>query len=217
MLRLKKRIRALLEKNAYDEIAALALTESRAVAQLVALSYDKRNALSWRAMEAIGRTTGEMAKENPEDVRNLVGRLLWMIRDESGGIGWSVPETLGEIVKNNPKLCADIAPIIVSFHDEKMLTGGVLWAVGSIGAINDETVTYAGPVVRSFLKSPEPVLRGFAARASGALRDQSARDELMHLKDDSTAILVYENNDLVTRRISDLASHALSLLKSGPI
>lgn len=217
MLPLKKRIRSLLEKKAFAEITGLALSESRAVGQLIALSYDKKNAVSWRAMEAIGLITGEMAKESPENVRNLVGRLLWMIRDESGGIGWSVPETLGEIVKNNPKLCADIAPVIVSFHDEKMLTAGVLWAIGSIGAINKETVEYAGPVVRSSLKSQDPVIRGFAARAAGALRDRSSADELKQLKDDSSPIPVYENKDLVNKSVGDVASHSLSQLNAGSI
>ena len=82
--------------------------------------------MSWRAIEAVGLASKEIARTRPELVRNTVGRLLWMIRDESGGIGWSSPEMLGEIVRNNPEQFADIAPIIVSFLDEDMLSAGVL-------------------------------------------------------------------------------------------
>jgi len=36
-------------------------------------------------MEAIGLGAKEISKTDPAAVRNIVGRLLWMIRDESGG------------------------------------------------------------------------------------------------------------------------------------
>ncbi|MBI5663620.1 MAG: hypothetical protein HZC49_00820 [Nitrospirae bacterium] len=158
---LKKEVLNLLEQKKYQEIMHTSASFHKIMNVLVSLSYDKNKYISWRAIEAIGLISKEIAKSDTETVRNIVGRLLWMIRDESGGIGWSVPETLGEIVRNNPQLCADIAPIIASFHDEKMLTAGVLWALGRIGKINDQTVGYAIPIIlaRSRFASSEWVAK----------------------------------------------------------
>ncbi len=140
MLPLKKEIIDLLEKRRYEDIINLSPSPNKVISVLITLSYDKTLRISWRAIEAIGLISKEIAKSDPGTVRNIAGRLLWMIRDESGGIGWSVPEILGEIVRNNPGLCSDLAPIIASFHEEKMLTAGVLWALGRIGKINNETL-----------------------------------------------------------------------------
>ena len=149
----KKEVISLLEQKKYEEILKVSASVHKIINILISLSYDKKQYIAWRAIEAIGLVSKELAESDAETVRNIVGRLLWMIRDESGGIGWSVPETLGEIVRHNPQLCADIAPIIASFHEEKMLTAGVLWAVGRIGRINNETVGYAIPIVLPYLQS----------------------------------------------------------------
>jgi len=105
------------------------------------------------AIEAIGILSKEIAKTRPEAVRNLIGRLLWMIRDESGGIGWSSPEILGEIVRNNPVLFPDVAPIIASFLDEDMLSAGVLRAIGRIGEVNTELVKHTIPNIIPYLQN----------------------------------------------------------------
>ena len=153
-----------------------------------------------------------MAKEDAEFVRNIVGRLLWMIRDESGGIGWSVPEMLGEVVKNNPVLCADIAPVIISFHEELMLATGVLWAAGSMGELSKETIEDAVPLIRPFLKSPDAVQRGYAARALGVLGVSDAKTDIDELVNDESLIPVYHNGDLQEKTVGKIAAEALSRL-----
>jgi hypothetical protein len=164
-------------------------------------------------MEAIGLATREISGSDPEIVRNVAGRLLWMIRDESGGIGWSAPEILGEIVRNNPVLCSDFAPIIASFHDEKMLCAGVLRALGRIGNINAETINYAAPIVLSYLRSDNETLRGFAAWALGEMGVKESLTELEILKDDSGSIIFYEEGELIEKKIGDIVSAALEKIK----
>src|SRR4030067_2920992 len=175
----------LLEKKQYDALVRLSFSERKILSILISLSYDKENPVSWRAIESIGLITKETAKTNPELVRNIAGRLLWMIRDESGGIGWSAPEILGEIVRNNPVLYSDIAPIIASFHEEKMLCSGVLWALGRIGKINDETVNYAFPIILSYLKSDDNTLRGYAAWTLREMGNEGSVAALENLRKDT--------------------------------
>ena len=208
----KKEVISLLEQKKYEEILKVSASVHKIINILISLSYDKKQYIAWRAIEAIGLVSKELAESDAETVRNIVGRLLWMIRDESGGIGWSVPETLGEIVRHNPQLCADIAPIIASFHEEKMLTAGVLWAVGRIGRINNETVGYAIPIVLPYLQSADPTLRGYAALALGRLGAIGAVSKLKQLSSDNNAVTFYEDGELRQKTVGGFAEEALGKL-----
>ena len=101
-MRAKKEIKRLLEESRYNELNDLFPNKRKLITLLISSTYDRTDVVAWRAMEAIGLISAKMSVDNPDFVRDLVNRLLWMIRDESGGIGWSCPEILGEIVKNNP-------------------------------------------------------------------------------------------------------------------
>jgi len=212
MLPIKKNIIDLLEKREYHKLTGLKASHHKIVNVLISLSYDKKTQLSWRAIEAVGIVAKEIAESDPEKVRNITGRLLWMLRDESGGIGWSAPEMLGEIVLNNPVLCADIAPIVLSFHYETMLTAATLRASGRIGSINDYTVSYAIPVILPYLNSEDNTIRGLAAYALGELGAIGARPRLEGLKDDNGEFDFYDNGKLKVVTVGETATIALSRL-----
>jgi len=211
----KKEIITLLEKKDYNALSKRALADGKVVSALISLSYDKDKALSWRAMEAIGLITKDLSGSDPGAVRNIANRLLWMMRDESGGIPWSAPEILGEIVKNNPDLCSDIALIITSFHDELMFTSGVLWALGRMGKINVETIDYAVPILRSYLTSADNTLRGYAAWALGEMGDRDSSGELESMKQDPGHVRFYEEGEIKDRNIGEIAASALAKINSG--
>jgi hypothetical protein len=211
----KKEIITLLEKKDYNALSKRALADGKVVSALISLTYDKDNALSWRAMEAIGLITKDLSRSDPGAVRNIANRLLWMMRDESGGIPWSAPEILGEIVKNNPGLCSDIALIITSFHDELMFTAGVLWALGRMGKINVETADYAVPIIRSYLTSADDTLRGYAARAIGEMGDVESSKELESMKHDPGHVRFYEEGEIKERNIGEIAEAALKKIRIG--
>ncbi len=194
----------------------LPLSNSRLLSTLISLTYDRKSIISYRAIEAFGIVSNEIAKTKPEIVRNAVGRLLWMIRDESGGIGWSSPELLGEIVRNSPELFSDVAPVIMSFLDEEMLASGVLIAAGRIGEANPELVAHAIPLILSYLQNPEPSLRGIAAWALGRAKVSEAEDELEKLRNDDNIISIYEEGELKEKTIGQIAEEAiLSISASG--
>lgn len=209
---LKGDIIHLLKSKEYDVLIRLSSTKNKILNILISLSYDKGNVISWRAMESIGIITKEISKSNPVFVRNLIGRLLWMIRDESGGIGWSAPEIIGEITRNNPELCSDIALVIPSFHEEKMLTAGVLRAIGRIGKRSIEMVSDALPIVCSYLRDSDPVIRGLAVWALGEIGTPETINELEGLKSDTSIIYLYDEGELKKRIISDVAQEAIGKL-----
>lgn len=211
---MKSEIVKLLTDKKYDALMKVPLGNGRLLSTLVSLTYDRKNVISYRAIEAFGIVSKEIAKTKPEIVRNAAGRLLWMIREESGGIGWSSPEILGEIVRNNPDSFSDIAPIIVSFLDEDMLAEGVLWAVGRIGEVNPELVAHAIPLILSYLHNPEPLLRGSAAWALGILCVKEAEARLKELINDSSEIIIYDKSDLHAKTVGEIAMESLARIRN---
>ena len=211
-MRLKKEIVNILSEKKYDELIKQSSNIKRVLTMLISMTYDKDNVISWRAIEAIGLITGRIAGTDPDLVRSTTGRLLWMLRDESGGIGWSAPEILGEIVRNNPALCADIATVTVSFHEEKMLTAGVMRAAGRMGRTNTEMVDYAAPIIVSCLNNPDRLIRGHAAWAAGELGVARAADRLESLRDDTDVIPFYDKEELKNSTVGEIAEAALAKL-----
>lgn len=211
---MKNEIIKLLSDKKYDALMKLPLSNGRLLSSLISLTYDRKSIISCRAIEAFGIVSKEIAKTKPELVRNAVGRLLWMIREESGGIGWSSPEILGEIVRNNPDSFSDIAPIIVSFLDEDMLAEGVLWAVGRIGERRPEMVRDVVLRVIPYLQSSDSAKRGIAAWTLGILCAEKAESRLKELINDSSEIIIYDKSELQVKTVGEIAMESLARIRN---
>ncbi len=204
---LKQEITSALQESDYKSLLELWSKDRRVIRTLISLTYDKESVIAWRAIEAIGLLTKVMSEEKSEDVRNLAGRLLWMIRDESGGIGWSAPEILGEIIRNNPELCADLVSVLISFHEEGMLRSGVLWAIGRIAEVSKGLVISALPIVVSYLNDPELHIRGMAIWSLGKIGPDSYSDVLKNLISDRRMVIIYDEGELQRTTIGELAQN----------
>ena len=56
--------------------------------------------VKWHAVSAMGRTVATLADQEMETARVVMRRFMWMLNDESGGIGWGVPEAMGDWPRN---------------------------------------------------------------------------------------------------------------------
>jgi HEAT repeat protein len=216
-MRAKKEIKKLLEENKYHELNTLFPDKRKLITLLISSTYDKSDVVAWRAMEAIGLITANMSREKPDFVRDVVNRLLWMIRDESGGFGWSCPEILSEIIKNNPELCKDIATVVASFHEEEMLKPGVMLAIGRIGNIHTYFYDFAAPIVTSYLDDPDPATRAYAAYAAGELDIPDVSDKLEEMGSDTSPVVFYEDGLLKEKTVGKIADTALAKLRLNAI
>jgi hypothetical protein len=126
---------------------------------LLSLTYDKTTLSTWRAIEAVGRLAQLMG---PLEARQAAERLLWMMREESGGNPWSGPELLGEIIRARAGELQDLLPVLASFHEEPIFTEGVLWALGRVAQVAPGLVAPFEPLARMYLASPQAALRGRA-------------------------------------------------------
>lgn len=210
---LKNNIKAALLKPDFDSIVSMALKEKRVFRILISLAYDKTELICWRAIEAIGKAAGALKKKDPDFVRNIVQRLLWSLSEESGGIGWSAPDMLGEIVINAPDVFPDIPPIILSFNEEESFLPGVLRAMGRIAeaGINGLDRSLCRDIIIRSLNDKSPFVRGIAIWAASMLKMMELKDRVSSLLKDDDSFLLYEDHGLKEISVKEMAGRFLKI------
>ncbi len=211
MNNLKESIKTDLENANFEGIASLALQEKRVFSILISLSYEKTELICWRAIEAMGKAAGALTKKDPNFVRTIVQRLLWSLSEESGGVGWSAPDMLGEIVINVPDEFSDIPPIILSFKDEESFLPGVLWAMGrmaSSGKIKLD-LPLCRDIIINALNNQSPTIRGLSLWAASALKMKDLSDKVLPLLTDNNKFLFYEDHELKEISVKDMVRRLL--------
>lgn len=208
----REQISRLLEDGDLTGLVAQAGKDNGVFRILISLSYDKESVISWRAIEAIGIIAGERAKTEPGLIRNIVQRILWMMREESGNNPWSAPEMLGEIVRNAPEEFADIAPIIASFHDEEMLRRGVLRALARISEVRAELVEDSSAVAGFYLGHGDAVTRAYALELARNLMLKEFLATAEALIHDHAVVRIYSHGDFESIAIGKIAEETVILL-----
>jgi hypothetical protein len=150
-------------------------------------------------------------------VRNTVRRILWSAREESGGMGWSAPELLGEIVRGNPRGFSDMPPIIVSLHtedEEGVFLRGVLWAVRRMAEAGVTGIEGSEEVILMGLEREEADIRGLAVMAATVLHPPGSADILSGLTGDTSRFRYYADGDFAEATVGELAQKALATIRT---
>ena len=141
--------------------------------------------IKWRAVTALGAVVANLAQDDMESARVVMRRLIWNLNDESGGIGWGVPETMGEVMARHEGLAREYVNILVSYIREdgnfleyEPLQQGVLWGLGRLAQTSPELLQDAGAHLHAFLSSEDATLRGLAAWILGLLGGPQHESEL---------------------------------------
>jgi hypothetical protein len=210
----KEQLRDWLANQRYDVIVELAGRKKRVLSFLTALTYDPEPVINWRAVEAMGLAAGRIAEDAPEFVRNHLRRLMWLLSDESGGIGWRAPEMMGEIVRNRPEQFGEFVPIIISLldmeeEDAARFRPGTLWAIGRLGEVIPDRVKAAVARVVPCLEDPNPQTRGLAAWCLGQLGAGEYLAGHDALLGDESPVDLYVDGQLVRKSVGQLARDAL--------
>jgi hypothetical protein len=212
---MKRQLRAWLEQREYASIVTSAGRDRRVLSYLTALTYDLEPLISWRAVEAMGLAAGHISGENPEFVRGHLRRLIWLLNDESGGIGWRAPEMIGEILRSRPRCFAEFVPILLSIlemeeEDAPRFRPGTLWAIGRLAQVAPRAVQPAIERILSLLEDHNPQTRGLAAWCLGQLgaaEHLAAHSELLM---DEGQVDFYADGYLASTTVGQLARAALA-------
>jgi len=205
---------AALEKNDLETVLTLALQDRKVLSVLVRLAYEKETLIGWRAIIAVGRVAGLFVRDQYDFLRETVRKLLWSLSDESGGIGWSAPEMLGEIVSADPKRLADIVPLIAQVYsiEEAVFRPGVLYALKRIAETDRAAVRPFQMLVVHGLSEQDPLARVHALELVRMLKNEFIPENLeavrVHLEvlvQDKAEAWVYRNEGFIAVEVGELA------------
>jgi hypothetical protein len=216
---LKKQVLELLRSTAWPAaLETLAgMPARRVVNPLFGLLYHGEPLTRWRAVSAMGAVVSGLADRQMESARIIMRRFMWNLNDESGGIGWGSPESMGEIMARHAGLAREYGAILVSYADPNGnflehpgLQQGVLWALGRLGRVHLEVARRAATFILPFLQQHhDPTLRGLAVWAVHPAVDDALRLALEPLRDDHRILQIYTDDELVRCSIADLVAQAL--------
>jgi hypothetical protein len=218
---LKRKVFDLLQSNNFDQVLheLFQLPARQVINPLFSFLLSKDEQIKWRSVSAIGEVVANLAEKDMESARVVMRRLMWMLNDESGGIGWGVPETMGEIIASHEGLAKEFASVLVSYVREdgnfleyEPLQRGAVWGVGRVAQVESHIVEDAIPHLLPFLESSDATVRGMAAWTMGLLRAPSAQKKLEALLEDETEVPLYLNRKLERRTVSGLAKEALDAI-----
>ena len=218
---LKQTIVCALESNDLDAVVSLVKSNRRALAALVRISYDKETLAAWRAIKSVGLAAKEIVRTDEEFLREAVRKLLWSLSDESGGIGWSAPELLGEIVSSDPKRFSDVIPLIAQVFEveEEVFRPGVVYALARIAETNPEQVAVYQEIVALSLADKDPLLKIYGLQLverlwqtaiRGNMWSPEYRKKVMYLikvaTENKEVAYIYQNNGFISHEVGETAN-----------
>jgi len=193
------------------------LPYKQVVNPLFSFLYSLDDQVRWRAVSAMGAVVSRLAESEMERARIIMRRFMWNLNDESGGIGWGSPEAMGEIMALNPKLANEYARILVSyirpdgnFLEHAGLQRGVIWGIGRLAHARPQMAADSASFLSPYITSADPVLRGNALWAAGALPVAATRKVIEELRGDDTKIILYLKGRFLEWSIHSLAEKALT-------
>lgn len=212
MRTLKKNLLHALESDDLSAVAALAKGNRRILSELIRLAYDKETLAGWRAIKAIGLVAKELLKTDPEFLRETTRKLLWSLSDESGAIGWSAPEILGEIVSAHPERFRDIIPLIAEVYDieEKVFRPGVVYALAQIAEVSPDIVVPYKDLAIKALSDDSPLVRVYGIELVAKLKSRLSSEDvdfvnkmLQKLSSDRAEVWVYRKSDFINIQVRE--------------
>lgn len=223
--RTKKDVRSiLLTENWQERLSELdEYPPSGLIPALLNLRLDKDESVRWRAVTVFGLTAARLAEASMERARTLMRTLMWYMNEESGNLGWAIPNFMGEAMVKNARIAKEFHKILASyifcdeecdgnFIDHTELRRDALWGLARLAEKRPECVQHSERFLITALDETDPYNRAYAAWALGRINSTNAQEKLLALKDDSTEIRTFRKRKIVNITVGDLVQEALAAL-----
>ena len=192
------------------------LPAARVINALFSLLHSTDPRLRWAAVNVFGSVVSRLASQDMEQARVIMRRLMWQLNDESGGIGWGCPESMGEIMACHEGLAGEFAHMLVSyvrkdgnFLEYHPLQRGVIWGIARLAQVRPHLLKDAVPHLVPFLQARDAMLRGLTVWALGMLGEKRVQPEIQFLDHDNSEVEIFVDRQLVRCQVGELARQAI--------
>lgn len=204
----RETVRKHVEDDDMAALIALAGEDTRVLNELQRLLYTPDERKRWRIVEMIGAVSASVAEKRPDIVSKLIGNLLQSAA-YPGASAWGALETIGVIISKNTRLFSEFTRPLLSFLAQENVRREVAWAIGRIAQTEPGLAKYAFRALVTFLKDPDPVLRGYAAWALGGIGFPDVVEQLRELETDQGSLSLWRNGKIEEVTVGQLAREAL--------
>ena len=229
-LRFKKHIINLLRSEDLDTILdeLPSLPRNYLLNSLFSCLCHPHELVRWHAVSSFGFVIPAIAVNNLEEARTAMRRFLWMLNDESGGIGWGVPEAMSEVMFHSRPLADEYLHMLVSytmddgaelfqdgnFLELELLQAGVLWGLCRVAPRYGNELIGLGldENIEVYLRSENGTVKGLACRLIGLLGLQNYKPLLESARTDQKPVQIYQQGVFLHSTVAELAKTALMSL-----
>ncbi len=177
--------------------------------------YDMDERIRWSAIEAVAQFMKRLwQRGKTEKVREYMRNLFWSLNDESGGIGWSAPQTIAEVIVNIPELLDPYGSMMIAHTlDEPPLVKGGLWGIGRLGKRAMESVEFFQDKVLAVFSDDDPETLSLAAWASGEVSFRPASPFLEKLLKRHETAEIYIGGNFHEKQLGQWAKEAIEKIR----
>lgn len=229
---LKKKILSLLEECEWPEIRNKIneYKEKDIINHLFTSLCSTNESCKWHGVSAFGVIVPKIAERDIESARVIMRRFLWCLNDESGGIGWGIPEAMGEVMANHNLLFEEYSHMLISYMREDgqgifmdgnhlelpALQRGVLWGAARLLEVKTKEmvakrIAYDLP---PYLKSPDKVVQGLAIYCARYCGNDNVLKGIEPFTHSTYRFTLYRNNTFTELCVGDVAKIAMQEIQA---
>ncbi|RZW26669.1 MAG: HEAT repeat domain-containing protein [Desulfobulbaceae bacterium] len=210
----------------FDELSSL--PPKNLINSLFTCLCHSHELVRWHAVSSFGLVVPAMAASDMEKARTVMRRFLWMLNDESGGIGWGVPEAMAEVMFHSRPLAEEYLHMLVSytlddgpelfqdgnFLELELLQEGVLWGLCRVAPRYVTELTKLGldENIAVYLLSENNTVKGLACRLANLLDLQKYKPVLESAQDNHKPVRIYQQGAFINSTVAELAETATQSL-----
>lgn len=222
---IKKILPTIIRKDDFNEVLAeiRSWPSKFTISPLLSGIYQVDEVIKWRSILALAAVMNDLANEDMEQARIVMRRIMWSLNEESGGIGWGMPEAMGEIMAQNRALAEEFGHILISYMREEcylelaQLQRGLMWALGRLAEVYPEKLLDfdADGYMELYLESADPEVRALASRNFGILKTREAAHWIRNFFDSDKPVRLFMDGVFVDTTVGDLAREAVARIEAA--
>lgn len=207
----KSKTETMLKKREYALLAEHCITDQRFWQAVRFRLYDLDAPVRWAAIETVARVVERWWKAGREEkARNYIRTLFWSMNDESGGIGWSSPQTVAEILVHIPEIIDPYGSMMIAYTmDEPPLVTGGLWGIGRLGNRIEDSVEFFHEQIFRLFESRDEETLGLLAWAMGNVGYIPALPCLRQMQASDAPVTIYYQGEFSAKPLGEWVEEAV--------
>lgn len=226
----KARIRQMLLSDDWQEKIEefREMADSSVVGPLFSLLLDPDEDVRWRAITILGITVAAMAEKDMESARIVMRRFMWHMNEESGNVGWGIPESMAETMVHHSGLADEFHKKLASYvqcpeclgddnyMDHPPLRQAVYWGLGRLAEVRPALVRHAqADLEKAVLTEESAVSRALACWALGLVGDRRALPVLEGQADAADPVEIFRHGELERTTLGAVAREGIEALQDA--